>query len=147
MLISAVIGNAPDIAEWLIGDRDAVVGGAGLLPTVKSIAFASWQTARGKLEYVSPADPDDSEYFVPRIISQTPLALRGQERKARAFPEKDAGDIGMFLGLHLVRNGSVAIFCGRKDSVTRLTRRLVEIYSRGLDAPLPLASSNAGEIG
>ena len=147
VLISAVIGNAPDIAEWLIGDRDAVVGGAGLLPTVKSIAFASWQTARGKLEYVSPADPDDSEYFVPRIISQTPLALRGQERKARAFPEKDAGDIGMFLGLHLVRNGSVAIFCGRKDSVTRLTRRLVEIYSRGLDAPLPLASSNAGEIG
>lgn len=29
--ISAVIGNAPDIAEWLIGDRDAVIGGTGLL--------------------------------------------------------------------------------------------------------------------
>ena len=31
VLISAVIGNAPDIAEWLIGDRDAVIGGTGLL--------------------------------------------------------------------------------------------------------------------
>lgn len=147
VLISAVIGNAQDIAEWLIGDRDAVVGGVGLLPTVKAIAFASWQTARGKLEYVSPADPDDTEYFVPRIISPTQLALRGRERNARVFPEKDAGDIGIFLGLHLVGNGSVAIFCGRKDSVTRLTRRLAEIYSRGLQAPLPLASSHQDEIG
>lgn len=147
VLISAVIGNAPDIAEWLIGDRAAVVGGEGLLPTAKSIAFASWQTVRGKLEYVSPADPDDTEYFVPRIIAPTTLASRGRERNARVFPEKDAGDIGIFLGLHLVANGSVAVFCGRKDSVTRLTRRLVEIYSRGFDAPLPLASSNADEIG
>lgn len=147
VLISAVIANAPDIAEWLIGDRDAVIGGSGLLPTVKSIAFASWQDARGRLEYVSPTDPDDREYFVPRIITATPLAMRGRERKARVFPEQDAGDIGLFLGLHLVGNGSVALFCGRKDSVTRLARRATEIYDRGLAVPRPIEVSDEAEIG
>jgi hypothetical protein len=147
VLISAVIGNAADIAGWLIGDRDAVIGGAGLLPTAKSIAFASWQDARGRLEYVSPTDPDEREYFVPRIITTTPLARRGRERTARVFPEKDSGDIGLFLGLHLVGNGSVAIFCGRKDSVTRLSRRMIEIYDRGLGVPLPIAVSNPDEVG
>lgn len=147
VLISAVIGNASDIAEWLIGDRDAVIGGAGLLPTAKSIAFASWQDARGRLEYVNPTDPNEREYFVPRIISSTPLAKKSRERAARVFPEKDAGDIGLFLGLHLVGNGSVAIFCGRKDSVTKLSRRMIDIYDRGLGVPRPVDFSNQDEIG
>jgi len=147
VLISAVIGNAPDVAEWLIGDRDAVIGGQGLLPTVKSIAFASWQHARGQLQYVAPNDPDTIEYFVPRIITTTPLAPRPGERKARVFPNRDARDIGLSLGLHLVGNGSVAIFCGRKDSVTSLTKRVIEIYDRGLAVPRPIESCDAGEVG
>ncbi len=49
VLISAVIGNAPDIAQWLVGDREAVIGGGGLLPTAKSIAFASWQEGSATL--------------------------------------------------------------------------------------------------
>jgi hypothetical protein len=53
ILISAVIGNAAEVASWLIGDPEAVVGGEGLLPTAKSIAFASWRGARGWLQYVS----------------------------------------------------------------------------------------------
>ena len=63
ILISAVIGNAPDVAAWLIGDADAVVGGGGLLPTAKSIAFASWQDQRGRLEYVKPEDPARARIF------------------------------------------------------------------------------------
>lgn len=147
VLISAVIGNAADIAEWLIGDRDAVIGGAGLLPTAKSIAFASWQDARGRLEYVSPTDPNEREYFVPRIITATPLAKKARERSVRVFPEKDSGDIGLSLGLHLVGNGSVAIFCGRKDSVTKLARRVIDIYERGLGVPQPVDVSDQEEVG
>jgi hypothetical protein len=37
------------------------------------------------------------------------------------FPERDGGDAGLFLGLHLVANGSVAIFCGRKDSAAKVS--------------------------
>lgn len=43
VLISAVIANAPRIAEWLLGDSELVVDGTGLLPTSRSIAFASWR--------------------------------------------------------------------------------------------------------
>ena len=148
MLISAVIGNAPDLAAWLTGTREAVVDGGGLLPTTKSIAFASWQEARGWLQYVSPADPEQEEFWVPRIISDISLPLRGSETKPRRFPvKKDGGDVGLFLGLHVVANGSVAIFCGRKDSVSKLCRRGVSLFDRGVPYARPLAVSDSGEVG
>ena len=146
MLISAVIGNAAEVAAWLIGDPEAVIGGEGLLPTSKSIAFSSWQDQRGRLEYVKPEDPSEREFFVPRIIADVPLPLRGRERTERRFPEKTGGDVGLFLGLHVVPNGSVAIFCGRKDSVTKICSRAVEIIDRGVALEWPVASSDAAEI-
>jgi hypothetical protein len=145
VLISAVIGNATDVAAWLIGDPDAVVDDDGLLPTAKSIAFASWQDQRGRLEYVSQQDPDEREFFVPRIIAESILPLRGRERNLRRFPEKDGGDVGLFLGLHVVLNGSVAVFCGRKDSVTKICKRAVDIFDRGIALDRPLAVSDALE--
>lgn len=146
VLISAVIGNAADIATWLIGDSTAVVGGDGLLPTAKSIAFASWQDQRGRLEYVAPLDPNEREFYVPRIIADTELPHREGETKEQRFPEKNGGDIGLFLGLHVVRNGSVAVFCGRKDSVTKICKRAVDIFDRGIPLDLPLAVSDADEV-
>ncbi len=147
VLISAVIGNAAEVADWLIGDPNAVVGGAGLLPTAKSIAFASWQDARGRLEYVSPVDPKEREFFVPRIIADTLLARKPRERTDKRFPEKnDGGDVGLFLGLHVVSNGSVAIFCGLKGSVTKICRRAVDIFDRGIALPRPWAVSDAAEV-
>jgi len=148
ILISAVIGNASAVAEWLVGDPDAVIDGVGLLPTSKSIAFASWQDARGRLEYVSPTDPEEREFWVPRIIHEIELNLRGRERKLKHFPAKsDGSEVGLFLGLHVVNNGSVAIFCGRKDSVSKICRRAIDIFERGAKLPRPLGVSDADEVG
>lgn len=147
VLISAVIGNAPTVARWLLGDETAVVGGQGLLPTSKSIAFASWKDARGRLEYVAPDDPDRREFFVPRVIERTPLELRGRERNAKYFPEDSGTDVGLYLGLFVVANGSVAVFCGRKDTAAKLCERLAYIIDRGVDVPLPVDVSDAAEIG
>jgi superfamily II DNA/RNA helicase len=147
ILISAVIGNANAIAEWLIGNAGAVIDGAGLLPTSKSVAFASWQDARGRLEYVSPADPEEREFWVPRVIADFALAKLPRERTERRFPLKDdGGDVGLFLGLHVVRNGSVAIFCGRKDSAAKICRRAVEVFARGAELPRPIDVSDQAEI-
>ena len=147
VLISAVIGNAAQVAGWLVGDPDAVVGGDGLLPTAKSIAFASWQDSRGRLEYVSPDDPDEREFFVPRIIADTLLVKKPRERADKRFPEKnDGGDVGLFLGLHVVNNGSVAVFCGLKGSVTKICRRAVDIFDRGIALQRPVAVSDAAEV-
>jgi hypothetical protein len=150
VLISAVIGNAPVIAEWLIGDANAVVKGEGLLPTTKSIAFASWQFERGLLQYVSPADPEQHEFFVPRIVTKTNLALKPGERAARIFPERggtsESAEVGLYLGLHLVERGSVALFRGTKEGVISLCGRAAEIFDRAVALPRPLEVSNAAEI-
>ena len=69
ILISAVIANAPMVAGWLIDDEQAIVDGTGLLPTVRSVAFASWRDRLGRLEYVSPLDPDDVE-FLSLVLSK-----------------------------------------------------------------------------
>ena len=146
ILISAVIGNAGDVAEWLIGDRDNVVNGVGLLPTTKSVAFSSWQDQRGRLEYVAPQDPDEREFYVPRIIADTVLQALSGETAERRFPENSGSDVGLFLGLHVVRNGSVAVFCGRKDSVTKICKRAVELVERNFEVEWPISRSVAHEV-
>ena len=154
VLISAVIGNASQIAKWLIKDADAVVSGEGMLPTAKSIAFASWATERGQLQYVQPTDPDEKEFFVPRIISTLPLQkLTPRERADRVFPEKagandttQSTDVGLYLGLHLVPNGSVALFCGQKATVSKICRRVSEIFARKVPLDTPLIYSDHEEM-
>ncbi len=155
VLISAVIGNAPEIAAWLIRDPDALVGGEGMLPTAKSIAFASWKTERGQLQYVQPTDPEESEFFVPRVIAPVALQkLTAKEKAARSFPERNgkndttqSTEVGLHLGLNLVQNGSVAVFCGQKGSVSKTCRRTSEIFARQVPLDAPLAFSDAPEVG
>lgn len=149
LLISAVIGNAADVAGWLIKDPAAVVGGDGLLPTIKSIAFASWERQLGQLKYVQPEDPDEDEFFVPRVIGQLPLKKFSARERDRVFPERGAGEsqeIGLYLGLTLVSNGSVALFCGQKSSVTKLCRRAVEIFKREVALQPPVDSAKPEQV-
>lgn len=147
VLISAVITNAADIAKWLIGDEGAVVAGPDLLPTERSVAFASWKTQLGQLHFVAPENPDEEEFFVPRVIRSSALALRPRETKARQFPEKgDSQSVALYLGLTLVRNGAAAIFCGRKDTATGLCETLIDVADRGLSIPMPVAFSDGPEV-
>jgi hypothetical protein len=150
LLISAVIGNAADVASWLIGDPEAVVDGEGLLPTVKSIAFASWEHQLGQLKYVQPEDPDEEEFFVPRVISSLPLEKFSNREKQRYFPERgnsESQEVGLFLGLSLVPNGSVALFCGQKTSVTKVCRRAIEIFARKVALRPPVKEANGDQVG
>jgi hypothetical protein len=147
VLISAVIANASSIAGWLIDDEESIVDGAGLMPTARRVAFASWQTQLGRLEYVDPLDPDDTEFFVPRVIERVELALLGRERTRRFFPKVDDGSsIGLYLGLKLVSNGSVAIFCGRKDTAVGICTDAVELFQRGGDFTRPADEADADEV-
>jgi superfamily II DNA/RNA helicase len=147
VLISAVIANARNIAGWLIDDEDSVVDGAGLMPTARRVAFASWQTQLGRLEYVSPLDPDDTEFFVPRVIDRVTLRRLGRERTDRYFPQvEDGNSIGLYLGLKLVSNGSVAVFCGRKDTAVNICAAAVDLFQRTDDFTKPVENSNPEEV-
>jgi len=152
VLVSAVISNAEDIGQWLIGDDREIVTGTGLIPTYRTVAFASWIDNYGRnlpsgwMRFVNPIQADEYEFFVPRVITEYKL-----KRRKKLFPKRDPGDRGketsLYLGLRLVHSGSVAIFCGRKDTASGLCETVVKAYKNGLPIPKPIECSNEIEIG
>ena len=148
VLISAVIQNATAIGKWLIGDEVVIVEGQNLSTTSRSVAFSSWKTSLGQLRFVTPGDPDAFSYFVPRVIRRLPLQRHGKETKSRFFPENgDHHAIALYLGLQLVHNGSVAIFCGRKATVSTMTSKLVDAFDRNLGMLAPSVETDPAELG
>ncbi|MGX8883270.1 DEAD/DEAH box helicase [Methylovorus sp. SPW-M1] len=148
ILISAVIQNAAAIGTWLIGDSCKVVNGSGLLPTTRSVAYASWMERMGQLMFFESETYTQPDYFVPRVIEAQELTKFKRERKTRRFPSKDSsGDVALYVGIRLVSQGAVAIFCGRKATASSLAVRAVEIYQRDFNLPSPALSSNDDEIG
>lgn len=147
ILVSAVIQNAQAIGEWLIGKNVQVVNGSKLMPTSRSVAFASWIEKLGQLIFFESDNYNQSDYFVPRVIEQQVLTKYKREKVERYFPEKNsANDIGLYLGLKLTPQGAVALFCGRKDTASGFASRAVEIYERNLQIPAPALASNPEEI-
>jgi POLQ-like helicase len=147
LLISAVISNADSIGKWLNGDDFELIVGNKLMPTYRTIGFTSWMDELGRIEFVKPDEPDKEEFFVPRVISQLKLDLKGREYKQKLFPDKNDGQtIALFLGLKLAPKGAVAIFCGRKTSAESLCDKVVEAYYyRGLKITPPVEFSNRDE--
>jgi POLQ-like helicase len=149
VLISAVISNGDAIGSWLNGDSGELVSGINLTPTYRTIAFVSWpDKQRGILEFVEPLNIDNREYFVPRVIEQIQLEKRGKERNERFFPEKTSGQqIALYLGIKLVQNGAIAIFCGTKQSVIGMCEIIVDLYRRNYPVKPPAFHSDDVEVG
>jgi superfamily II DNA/RNA helicase len=146
ILISAVINNSQQISNWLNGETN-VVSGTHLLPTFKTIGFVSWVYPLGQIHYINEENTKEEDFFVPRVIEQVKLNKFIRERKNRLFPEKTDGySISLFLGLKLVSNGSVAIFCGRKSSVTKICEKLLEIIQRGFYLDISNLVSDSKEV-
>ncbi len=146
VLISAVISNAESVGEWLNGNPK-VVEGTNLNPTFKSIGFTSWLDQLGRIEFVDSENVEQGEFFVPRVIESYILKKMPHEKKNRIFPEKSDGQaIALYLGLKLVPNGSVAIFCGRKSAAAGICEKAIEIIEHNVPFPLPKEFSNKQEI-
>ncbi len=146
VLISAVITNADQIGEWLIGEKKAIVSGHDLIPTERSVAFVSWKDARAQLKFVESRNPNQDEFFVPRVLEETVLQKLPKERTQRRFPEKGDGySVALTLGLKLVPQGAVAIFCGRKDTAAGLSEKIEKAYQRQLSFPKPSECSDPDE--
>jgi POLQ-like helicase len=147
VLISAVMANANSIGEWLNGESGVEIQGNKCLPTVRSVAFASWKTNLGQLHYIDQERADDRDFFVPRVIEQINLGKRGREKKDRLFPSRnDNSSLAAYFGVRLCHQGPVAIFCGVKSTIATICSLLVDCHSRGLSLPLPLASSDQAEL-
>ncbi|CAI2127655.1 ski2-like helicase [Serratia ficaria] len=146
VLISAVISNAEAVGEWLNGESN-VVEGTSLIPTFRSVGFASWMDQLGRIEYVDSRDAEQNEFFVPRVIESINLGKKNRERTDRVFPEKTDGQgIALYLGLKLVPNGSIAIFCGRKSTAANICEKAVDIIERGAPLSFPAVFSDSQEV-
>jgi POLQ-like helicase len=147
VLISAVISNADAIGEWLYGTEGEVVQGSNLLPNHRTVAFASWTDGLGHLQFVNQDNPDELEFSVPRIVEEYELKLRNRETRRRLFPDKEDGkSIAVYLGIKLVSNGSIAVFCGKKSTVARVCELAVDAYERELPYPSPVEYSDNDEV-
>ena len=154
ILISAVMPNAREIGEWLIGEDCTLIEARSLTPTNRSLAFASWNLRhfrRGRLNFVNESDIEVDEFFVPGILEQQRLELRGRETKERFFPARknpafDYYHIALSLGCRLVQSGPVAIFIGRKDSALVIARDIVDAFDRGLNYQKPSNISDTAEL-
>lgn len=148
VLISAVINNAERVGEWL-SDEVKIVEKTDLIPTFRSVGFTSWSKVRGIIEYVDNKNPEQRDFFVPRVIEKQEIQKKGRETKDRFFPEKgkDCGsDVALYLGLKLVSKGSVAVFCGRKDTVEKICKKVVDIAERKVSLDFPREFSVLQEI-
>lgn len=146
VLISAVISNAQTIGEWL-NENSIVVAGSGLIPTSRTVGFTSWENQLGMINYINENNPNQIDFFVPRVIETINLGKKGRERNNRYFPQKnEVSDISLYLGLKLVPNGSVAIFCGTKATAAKICKRAVEIIKRSVSLDLPGNYSDFSEI-
>jgi POLQ-like helicase len=147
VLISAVISNAEAIGSWLLGENPTIATGLNLSPMQRRVAFTGWSKKLDQLHFMEEDALETEDFFVPRLVSQQTLKKRGKEKKARLFPENgDSNSIALYLGLKLIRQGSVAIFCGRKDTVAGICAEIVEAYDRNLSHPKPVEFSNPEEI-
>lgn len=152
VLISAVISNAQAVGEWLNGAESKIIEGNNLLPTYRTVAFASFLDLRGArvetgwLRFVNPQNPETQEFFVPQIIKSELLPSRKGERSKKYFPEiNDGKSISIYMGLKLVKNGPVAVFCGRKDTASGICETAADILSRGTSLSMPLEFSDPDE--
>ena len=155
ILISAVIPNAEQVNEWITNGSGVVIKNNIIQTTEKVVGIADIRISRkGKkyayLFFVNPQNPDEEEFFVPRVIGQVPLELKKRESKERLFPEinndKYKNDIAIALSVNLCVNGGTAIFCGKKETANKILNRIIEIKERGFDISKLTNNSDLREV-
>jgi superfamily II DNA/RNA helicase len=149
LLISAVIKNAHSVASWLIGADAKVADGTSLLPTARSVAFASWAERLGQLMFFDSGAYNRPDFFLPRVIEQYTFDRKKGESTVKKFPIKgpeSSKDVSLYLGISVASQGTVAIFCGLKATADSMIKRVVEVYGRGFNKPAPAQDSDQEEL-
>ena len=151
IVISAVMPNAEEIGSWLIGENPVVVTSNGIGLVEKRIAFVSWTGTLGRLEFTQQENIEASDFFVPRVLESQTLLKKPRERVEKTFPVQhdgiyDVNQIALFLGIKLVRNGMIALYTGRKDSVSGIANTIVDSFNRRLSLTKPSEFCDADEL-
>ncbi|EOT44654.1 DEAD/DEAH box helicase [Enterococcus columbae] len=137
LLISAVISNANQLNDW-INNEGVVIRNNAIKASEKTVAFNKFtsfnsDTVYSNLYFVDLDKYLEEEFYVPRVVQILKLNKKGAERKNRYFPDfKNKQDVGIYYSIKLVTNGSVAIFCSKKDTVNKILLRFIDLKERGI---------------
>ena len=79
VLLSAVLSNAEQIQEWLLGEAGVLASDPKIKSTPKTIGFAS----RTKDIHYYSDDATQEDFYIPRSIEVVGLQKHPRERKPR----------------------------------------------------------------
>lgn len=151
LLVSAVISNADQLNEW-INIEGVVIKNDTIRTSEKTVAFNTFNSTNNRSSYsnlyfVDPTENLEEEFFVPRVIQIQKIEKLGKERKTRYFPDlkNNKQDVSIYYAMKLVENGSLAIFCSRKDTVNKILSRFIELEERGVSLGSFIEQSDTDE--
>ena len=149
ILVSAVISNAEQLNTWINKDG-IVIRNNTIMTSEKTIAFNTFTStninnAYSNLYFVEPNTNLEEEFYVPRVVQTKKLKKINGERKLRYFPDfkNNKQDVGIYYAIKLIANGSIAIFCSKKDTVNNILKRFIDLKERGIS--LENFSTSSGE--
>ena len=138
ILVSAVISNAEQLNTWI--NKDGIVIKNNTIKTSeKTVAFNMFTStninnAYSNLYFIEPNKNLEEEFYVPRVVQTKKLRKIDGERKFRYFPDfkNNKQDVGIYYAIKLIANGSIAIFCSKKDTVNNILKRFIDLKERGI---------------
>ncbi|WP_103648614.1 DEAD/DEAH box helicase [Campylobacter concisus] len=138
ILVSAVISNADQLNLWINNDG-IVIRNDTIKTSEKTVAFNTFMSsninnAYSNLHFVEPNRNLEEEFYVPRVVQTKELNKVGNEKKQRYFPDfkNNKQDVGIYYAIKLIANGSIAIFCSKKDTVNNILKRFIDLKERGI---------------
>jgi hypothetical protein len=113
LLLSAVLPNADDLAQWVTNDS-ALVAKSDWKPSLERLGFLLWDGTRVRLEWKSEGEP-----FNPNFIQKKPFGLG-----KKLFP-KNKNEAIAATAVRLAQNGTVMIYSARANSINGLAKNVL----------------------
>ncbi|MCZ2474837.1 DEAD/DEAH box helicase [Aquirufa ecclesiirivi] len=137
LLLSAVLPNAEDLAQWLTNSRENVYR-ENWRPSDERLGILQWNSDSVDLNWQSTDTERNS--FNPKFILSVEQPLVGRQKRKRYFPETKNQAIAC-TAYKLRTFGPVLIFVGQKKSVFTLARE----YDKCLDTEPPFIFKNQND--
>lgn len=115
LLLSAVLPNADDLAQWITSDSE-LVAKSEWKPALERLGLLLWDGNRVRLEWKSEGEP-----FNPNFIQKGPL---GFGLRRNPFPNNKNEAVAA-TAVRLARNGTVMIYSARANSINGLAKSVL----------------------
>lgn len=143
VLLSAVLPNSEDIAQWLFENSSCLATDDSIASTPKSIGFSSEQR---DIHFFSD-DKSNEDYYIPRILQVEKLNKLPRERIDKYFPDlSSAIDVAIYNAIKLCHNGGVAIYLGQQRSMKTVFERIINLNKRNYDLKALRDNTNQVEL-